>query len=68
MTPVTDPVGLSDIASRLDVAAGTPQKWRTRGLFPPPAATVGGRPVWEWAVIRDWASARDTRGGRPKIR
>lgn len=51
-----DPVGQSDIASRLGVATVTVQKWRERHPgFPAPRWTVSGRPVWEWDEVQEWA-------------
>lgn len=59
---LVDPVGAVEIADRLGVDRATVDKWRQRHpSFPPPDATVGGRPAWSWATIRDWA----VRTGRP---
>lgn len=53
-----DPVGLTEIAHRLDVAAQSAQNWRTRGVLPPARWTVGGRPAWDWHLdIHPWAAA-----------
>jgi hypothetical protein len=52
-----DPVGLIDIAVRLDVAIDTPQKWAQRGVLPDPRWYVSGGPVWDWTDIVDWCKA-----------
>ena len=51
-----EPVGLAEIAGRLGVQRDTVDKWRTRGLLPPPRWTVGGRPAWAWDTIVRWAN------------
>lgn len=60
-TPVADvdPVGVSEIHTRLGVTRTTVDKWRTRDLgFPEPRWTVGGRPAWDWdADIVPWLEA-----------
>ncbi len=48
-------VGLKEIAARLRVKPKTPQRWKARGLLPDPLAIPGGRPVWRWGVIENWA-------------
>jgi hypothetical protein len=53
---VTDPVGLVEMAARLDVARATVDQWRHRGLLPDPQWTVGGRPCWDWPTIDQWAT------------
>lgn len=53
-----DPVGIVEIAARLDVQRGTVDVWRNRGLLPDPDYTVGGRPAWEWATIVAWQEGR----------
>lgn len=50
-----DPVGIPEIATRLGVERQTVDQWRLRGRLPGPDRVVGGRPVWAWATIRDWA-------------
>jgi len=54
-TPRADPVGIVEIAERLDVVRDTVDKWRERGLLPDADYTVGGRPAWEWSTIEAWA-------------
>lgn len=51
----TDQVGLGDIASLLGVAPKTAYQWKWRGLLPPPALTISGRPLWTRAAIVAWA-------------
>lgn len=53
-----EPVGLVEIADRLQVERDTADKWRQRGLLPDPKWTVGGRPAWNWPDV--WRWARDT--------
>jgi len=50
-----DPVGLAEIADRLQVDRATADQWRQRGVLPDPVWTVGGRPAWPWPVIAAWA-------------
>ncbi len=54
----TEPVGLHEIAERLDVSRFTVDKWQQRELLPEPTWSVGNRPAWNWPVIWKWA--RDT--------
>lgn len=49
------PVGILEIAERLDVKRATVDQWLQRDLLPPPEWKVGGRPAWNWATIRRWA-------------
>lgn len=51
----TEPVGLAEIAQRLNVERGTVDQWRARKLLPEPRWTVGGRPAWDWSDIAAWA-------------
>lgn len=51
-----DPVGASEIATRLGVKAQTIGQWRQRGLFPAPDFIVGGRPAWQWVRVAEWAA------------
>jgi len=50
-----EPVGLAEIAERLNVARNTVDQWRFRDLLPEPQWTVGGRPAWDWPTIAAWA-------------
>lgn len=50
-----DPVGIVEIAERLDVQRATVDKWRTRGLLPEPWLVISGTPIWEWNEIGAWA-------------
>lgn len=55
------PVGIVEIAERLDVASDTVQKWRVRLAdtdtpFPEPRGVVGGTtPWWHWGDVQRWA-------------
>jgi hypothetical protein len=55
---VEDPVGLAEIAERLQVATVTVNQWRTRGVLPAPKVTLAMGPLWSWSTIERWA--RDT--------
>ena len=55
LATVIEPVGILEIATRLKVKRDTVNKWRDRGLFPPPRWTVGGRPAWHWPEVLEWA-------------
>jgi predicted site-specific integrase-resolvase len=48
---VTDLVGLTQIAERLDVPRSTVDSWRRRGRLPQPALMIGIHPLWEWAAL-----------------
>jgi len=50
-----EPVGLAEIAVRLEVQRQTANVWRTRGLLPAPRWTVSGSPAWHWPDIEVWA-------------
>ena len=50
-----DPVGIVEIADRLNVQRATVDQWLARGLPPEPRYTVGGRPAWNWHEIQAWA-------------
>jgi len=59
MTRKCEPVGIVEIADRLNVKRGTVNAWRTRALgFPEPRWTVGGRPAWNWDEIEAWHAHR----------
>jgi predicted DNA-binding transcriptional regulator AlpA len=49
------PVGIVEIAARLDVQRGTVDQWIQRGIFPESRWTVGGRPAWSWDTVEKWA-------------
>lgn len=50
-----EPVGIVEIADRLGVSRLTVDSWQQRRRLPEPRWTVGGRPAWDWAAIREWA-------------
>lgn len=50
-----DPVGIAEIAERLNVKRQTVDIWRHRDLLPEPRWMVGGRPAWNWDDIEKWA-------------
>lgn len=52
-----EPVGLVEIAKRLDVPLNTVQVWRKRGRLPAPSWTVSGAPAWDWFEVKAWAQA-----------
>lgn len=52
------PVGIPEIADRLGVKRPTVDQWQWRGILPAPTWTAGGRPLWLWRVVEEWA--RDT--------
>lgn len=51
-----DPVGIKEIAERLNVKRQTVDTWLQRHLLPAPRWTVGGRPAWNWPDIQQWAT------------
>ncbi len=66
MTAPSDPVTMSEIASRLGVALITVKKWRERHpTFPAPL--TGPRPLWEWTDVEAW-HAIPRPSGRPTQR
>lgn len=57
-----EPVGIVEIAERLDVSRATVDKWLRRRdthtvPFPEPTWTVGNGPAWNWPVVWRWARA-----------
>ena len=62
-TTITDPVGISEIAERLNVQRQTVNSWRSSGKedrerstpLPQPAVIITKTPIWEWETIRAWA-------------
>lgn len=51
-----DPVGVPELAARLNVTRKAVDQWRARGLgFPAQTWTIGGRPCWDWPVVEQWA-------------
>ncbi len=73
---ITDPVGVNEIAERLNVKTQTVSSWRNRAKgdriratpLPEPAAIITKTPIWEWATILAWADATGRhgfRGGTP---
>ena len=57
--PCCDPVGAVEIAERLGVARVTVDQWRQRDIgFPAPSWPVGGRPAWNWPVVKAWHNNR----------
>lgn len=52
------PVGIPEIAERLDVRQNTVSQWKlSQATFPPAEPTrVGGSPWWRWGAIRQWAT------------
>lgn len=51
-----DPVGLNQIAERLQVPRATVDTWRHRGQLPEPDLVLGPRQLlWEWAKVEAWA-------------
>lgn len=50
-----EPVGLAEIAERLNVERNTVDQWRHRSVLPEPRWSVGGRPAWDWSDITAWA-------------
>lgn len=51
-----EPVGILEIAERLEVQRATVDKWLIRGLLPAARGVVGGRPAWCWVNdIEPWA-------------
>ena len=74
VTTLTDPVGLQEIADRLEVPRGTVNSWRSRSKterrvagLPEPDAIRTGTPLWSWATIKAWAfeTGRLDANGRP---
>jgi len=55
---VSTPVGIVEIADRLNVKRKTVDMWRVRDIgFPEPRWKVGGRPAWDWVDIEEWAQS-----------
>lgn len=50
-----EPVGLVEIAQRLNVQRNTAKVWHARGLLPAHRWTVSGNPAWNWPEVKAWA-------------
>ena len=50
-------VGPQEIADRLAVQVNTVHMWRKRNILPIPARVISGVPLWQTAVIDEWAEA-----------
>jgi hypothetical protein len=63
-----DPVGVPEIAQRLNANPSSVYRWRLRNDFPAPIGQLASGPVWEWADIERWAcEIRPTiKRGRPR--
>lgn len=69
----TEPVGMVEIAERLQVKQGTVSQWwyRTRNSmttrlpFPAPRWTVSGYDCWDWFEVEEWAIATGRHPGHP---
>lgn len=62
---VVDPVDVAAIAARLETTPGMVHQWRRRSIgFPDPVVVLNIGPVWAWAHVAAWASARRA-PGRP---
>lgn len=60
MDDLDDPVGASEIATRLGVQRPTVHKWRQRGLLPTAEyESVNGARAWRWSTILRWAGDSD---------
>lgn len=53
------PVGLAEIAQRLDVERAEVARWKLEGRLPTPRWVVDGRPASRWLDIAEWANAFD---------
>lgn len=54
-----DLVDLQLIAKRLGVPYDTVNKWRFRGVLPPPDYPELRNPIWDWETIEAWAKTTD---------
>jgi hypothetical protein len=52
-----DPVGIEEIAKRLDVPVKTVRYWRSQGLLPAPRWRVSGNAAFEFSDIEQWTRA-----------
>lgn len=62
-----EPVGIKEIAERLDVQRKTVDQWLQRGIFPASSWTVGGRPAWDWDAVEEWARATKRLPQTPRV-
>jgi len=52
---MTDPVGLNEIAERLDVVGQTARNWASGPGFPTPDyVSINNGPAWEWTTVLRW--------------
>ncbi len=63
MTTTTDPVGVAEIAERLDLPYGTISGWRTRGVLPDPDWVRGQTPLWAWETLREHEAVKPVLDG-----
>lgn len=54
-----EPMGITEMAARINVATDTIQKWRLRfadtdAPFPESRGTVSGQPWWHWGDVARW--------------
>lgn len=58
-----EPIGIKEMAERMNTTRKTVDTWRERrGVgFPEPRWTVGGRPSWDWCDIEEWGDATGRR-------
>lgn len=65
-----EPVGVYEIAERLEVRQDTVNKWRdrfgpdTEHPFPEPRWFVSNFPAWNWPDVITWHTQREKRLGR----
>ncbi len=68
---VKNPVGIQEIAQRLNVKEQTVSMWRFRSdqgklpvPMPEPRWVISGVPIWEWSDIEKWDAKRDRKRAR----
>lgn len=63
-----DPVGIIEIAERLDYPVRTVHQWNFREVLPPPDYdSVNGGQAWHWRTILRWAGESGRLDRRPAL-
>jgi hypothetical protein len=57
LVALDDLLDLTAVAELFEVNKGTVQKWRTRGILPPPDVELAMGPIWVRATVEQWGLA-----------
>lgn len=68
MTPDSPILGIEEVAALANVRRATVDKWRTRGILPPPDLTISKTPAWRRETILHWLRATSRAPARQSAR